>query len=342
MTPIDSPVTWEEFKKAGQGMFSRLDANKDGVLTPAEFAALMPRAVSAHLSGTGGPMAGAPTGEKGSNVYMGFRNKRGEREGYGVMKGKDGTIYTGQWVSSRREGHGTLFFDGGVFEGQWSRGNAHGDGMVHFKNGDTFKGCYVDNQKNGIGTYSWKDGAEERGGYVDGKKHEWHRWRKADDEWDILYDQGNVTAARRAQEGAAHGTARPEAIPTNLPQPETRVPRREIIQTRTPATPEDPDDNTPRIAKQERPATPRQEQGLTPRQTQLAAPRQVNTRSKSPAPAGGRPGYPSGPVYENADAPVGLPRTAPGAARARTPTRGLSPRGPASTASKPTAAASPR
>lgn len=46
---------------------------------------------------------------------------------------ENGPTYTGQWSGSKREGHGTLFFDKGVFEGQWIQGNAHGKGIVHFK-----------------------------------------------------------------------------------------------------------------------------------------------------------------------------------------------------------------
>ena len=46
---------------------------------------------------------------------------------------ENGPTYTGQWSGSKRDGHGTLFFEKGVFEGQWVQGNAHGKGMVHFK-----------------------------------------------------------------------------------------------------------------------------------------------------------------------------------------------------------------
>lgn len=67
---------------------------------------------------------------------MGFRNEQGQRDGFGVMQVENGPTYTGQWSGSKRDGHGTLFFEKGVFEGQWVQGNAHGKGMVHFKNGD--------------------------------------------------------------------------------------------------------------------------------------------------------------------------------------------------------------
>ena len=83
------------------------------------------------------------------NLYLGFRNGQGQRDGFGVMQLEDGPTYTGQWSGSKREGHGTLFFEGGVFEGQWLAGQAHGKGVVHFKNGDSFQGNYA--QLTGVG-----------------------------------------------------------------------------------------------------------------------------------------------------------------------------------------------
>jgi len=160
-------------------------------------------------------------GAKGgcSRVYMGFRNVRGEREGYGVLRGQDGVIYAGQWVGGRRDGHGTLFFGGGVFEGQWSQGGAHGKGLVHFKNGDLFQGHYRSNKKCGQGAYHWADGAEEAGEYVDGQKHGWHKWRFGREEWDVLYARGVVAAAQRAA-GVNGKEALKQGLPTEHGPPE--------------------------------------------------------------------------------------------------------------------------
>jgi len=60
---------------------------------------------------------------------------------------ENGPTYTGQWSGSKREGHGTLFFDKGVFEGQWIQGNAHGKGIVHFKMLAWRKRFLLDQQK---------------------------------------------------------------------------------------------------------------------------------------------------------------------------------------------------
>eukprot|EP00927_Polykrikos_kofoidii_P027093 TRINITY_DN23966_c0_g2_i1.p1 TRINITY_DN23966_c0_g2~~TRINITY_DN23966_c0_g2_i1.p1 ORF type:complete len:1351 (-),score=173.71 TRINITY_DN23966_c0_g2_i1:191-4243(-) len=136
-------------------------------------------------------------------VYMGFRNDQGQKDGYGVMRGKDGTIYSGQWASGRREGHGTLFFEGGVFEGSWRNGGAEGKGTVQFKNGDAFTGMYSNNEKCGLGVYRWTDGAEEQGEYLNGKKVGWHRWRQSGDEWELLYEDGSVQEAKHTKSAAS-------------------------------------------------------------------------------------------------------------------------------------------
>jgi len=145
--------------------------------------------------------------------YLGFRNETGQKEGFGVLRGKDGTTYTGQWVNGRRDGHGTLFFNGGVFEGDWDNGNATGRGSVYFKNGDNFVGSYEHNRKHGHGTYHWSDGAEEVGEYQHGTKTGWHHWKRGGEHWELLYEDGTVTAARRMD--LESGQAEPTDIPEN-------------------------------------------------------------------------------------------------------------------------------
>jgi len=140
-------------------------------------------------------------------VYMGFRNDSGEREGFGVMRSRDESIYAGQWGGGRRQGHGTLFFEGGVFEGQWSAGNANGKGVIYFKNGDVFSGDYVDNRKCGRGTYRWADGAEENGEYENGLKQGWHLWRRNKEQWHLQYRNGKVVQANRAGDAAQETSA---------------------------------------------------------------------------------------------------------------------------------------
>merc|ERR1711879_594399 len=86
----------------------------------------------------------------------------------------------------------------------WKDGNATGKGSVHFKNGDSFFGEYVENKKCGPGVYKWADGAEESGDYENGAKVGWHSWRQEADEWNLLYDSsGGVTSAKRTDAAEA-------------------------------------------------------------------------------------------------------------------------------------------
>lgn len=142
-------------------------------------------------------------GELSGRTYMGFHNKDGQRDGFGVMRAKDGAIYSGQWSKGTREGHGALFFAGGVFEGQWFQGTAHGNGSVKFKNGDSFEGFYENNVKSGPGVYRWSDGAEELGEYADGRKTGWHRWVHGDVGWELIYEAGRMKGAKRLGEDVA-------------------------------------------------------------------------------------------------------------------------------------------
>ncbi|CAE7312369.1 MORN3 [Symbiodinium natans] len=142
---------------------------------------------------------------QGGRVYMGFRDGKGQKSGYGVMQA-DGTTYTGQWCGSKREGYGTLFFKGGVFEGQWLQGNAHGRGAIHFQNGDTFEGTYAHNKKCGHGVYTWADGTNEAGEYLGGQKDGIHLWRSGSESWEVVYEKGTVVATRRVDTADAADT----------------------------------------------------------------------------------------------------------------------------------------
>ncbi|KAJ9470592.1 Phosphatidylinositol 4-phosphate 5-kinase 8 [Diplonema papillatum] len=64
--------------------------------------------------------------------YLG-EYQNGIRNGVGVMKSKDGSVYKGEWVDGKR----------------------HGQGILYFTNGDTYSGHWQDGAKTGFGTYSF-------------------------------------------------------------------------------------------------------------------------------------------------------------------------------------------
>ena len=147
----------------------------------------------------------------------------------------DGTTYTGQWCGSKREGYGTLFFNGGVFEGQWLQGSAHGKGAIHFQNGDTFEGTYANNKKCGHGVYTWADGTKESGEYAGGQKDGLHLWHSGNESWEVVYDMGTVVATRRLdakveapgmkQDEATDATESTPAAEASAAQAQLQVPR---------------------------------------------------------------------------------------------------------------------
>eukprot|EP00397_Hematodinium_sp_SG-2012_P015209 GEMP01015482.1.p1 GENE.GEMP01015482.1~~GEMP01015482.1.p1 ORF type:complete len:496 (+),score=124.17 GEMP01015482.1:202-1689(+) len=141
---------------------------------------------------------GKPTGRvKGliktdGGVYSGFWNKTGRREGFGVIQGREGAVFAGQWQDDRRHGRGTLYFPGGVFEGEWTNGLANGTGTIHFDNGDVFHGTYMNDKKEDTGMYVWANGSSEVGVYKNGVKHGVHEWKHDDNTWFVQYNVGKL------------------------------------------------------------------------------------------------------------------------------------------------------
>lgn len=204
--PNVAPAARQAFEVAHGGIAAKCSPPKAaGSRTPSakKAAGRAPKTTSSHAAHTAAMPPAAleaqttPPELPDGQVYTGFRNKEGLREGFGVMRLKDGSIYNGQWRQDRRDGRGTLFFEGGVLEGEWGNGGLQGEGKIHFKNGDRFEGSYTDNKKYGPGVYRWQDGAEESGEYLEGQKHGWHRLVRGPDSWDLLYEQGSVVIARK-------------------------------------------------------------------------------------------------------------------------------------------------
>jgi hypothetical protein len=65
----------------------------------------------------------------------------------------DGTIYTGTFNNSHREGYGTLFFHNGFYEGSWHDDKRHGVGRLIYhcdgNNSHSYTGHFLDDKKAG-------------------------------------------------------------------------------------------------------------------------------------------------------------------------------------------------
>lgn len=58
------------------------------------------------------------------------------REGYGVQRWNDGSVYEGDWKDDKACGKGKLVHaDGDIYEGDWRDDKANGYGTYHHANG---------------------------------------------------------------------------------------------------------------------------------------------------------------------------------------------------------------
>lgn len=94
------------------------------------------------------------------------------RDGHGTQKWVDGSYYEGDWRNDRANGYGKLVHaDGDIYEGNWVDDKACGYGTYTHKNSAKYVGEWKDDKQNGKGIETWPDGAKYEGDYYDGKKH---------------------------------------------------------------------------------------------------------------------------------------------------------------------------
>ena len=104
------------------------------------------------------------------NIYEGdFVN--GEREGQGILKLKNGEIYTGQYANDFPNGKGKyVYVNGDIYEGDFVNGKRAGRGTFTSENGDVYTGQFANNKYNGKGKFESIVGYIYEGDFVDGKK----------------------------------------------------------------------------------------------------------------------------------------------------------------------------
>ena len=70
---------------------------------------------------------------------------------------------TGEWLDGKHHGWGLLSDVNGVYEGEFVGGVRHGQGCMAWKNGDLYRGQWLDDQPHGIGqeTVTGLDGVAE-------------------------------------------------------------------------------------------------------------------------------------------------------------------------------------
>ena len=94
------------------------------------------------------------------------------RDGHGTQKWIDGSYYEGDWKNDRANGFGKLVHaDGDIYEGNWVDDKACGYGTYIHKNAAKYVGEWKEDKQNGKGVETWPDGAKYEGDYLEGKKH---------------------------------------------------------------------------------------------------------------------------------------------------------------------------
>lgn len=97
------------------------------------------------------------------DVYKGHWNGDGKRDGLGVLKFADDTVYRGEFSAGMTSGYGVLAFsDGSKYEGQFSDGKYSGYGVFTAKDGMKYEGEFSDGKANGSGKVTFPDGSQGR------------------------------------------------------------------------------------------------------------------------------------------------------------------------------------
>jgi hypothetical protein len=95
-----------------------------------------------------------------------------KKEGLGVYKWADGSVYDGQWFDNKIHGYGQyLWYDGRQYYGQWKLNDMHGFGIYIYADGIRYDGQYENDKKEGYGIYYWTDGRKYEGWWHKSKQH---------------------------------------------------------------------------------------------------------------------------------------------------------------------------
>ena len=78
------------------------------------------------------------------------------KNGIGLYRWPDGTIYQGQWKRNSMTGYGMILYnDEKAYIGEVLNGQMHGYGEFTWKNGNFYAGYYVNDKKSGFGLFLW-------------------------------------------------------------------------------------------------------------------------------------------------------------------------------------------
>ena len=95
--------------------------------------------------------------------YNGEFNNKKMMEGYGVLKLRDGSIYSGYFKNSEFHGFGCYAYSSGSFYlGDWKNGSQHGSAIFVSKDGFRYTGNFKNNKYDGKGELYLEDTGETK------------------------------------------------------------------------------------------------------------------------------------------------------------------------------------
>ena len=93
-----------------------------------------------------------------NGTYTGLVDEEDRPHGQGIFKGKDGSLYRGEFQSGLMEGTGDLITaDGKHYTGGFSGNLPEGEGECLWPDGSRYHGSFRKGEMHGIGVFTWSD-----------------------------------------------------------------------------------------------------------------------------------------------------------------------------------------
>ena len=109
---------------------------------------------------------------------------KGDLNGKGIFRNKDGNVYIGDFVNNERCGKGELTTNKYNYIGDFRNNKFNGKGKIEFiEDGSIYEGQFVDNEIEGKGKYKWKNGEVYEGQMKKGKMEGFGKY---------YYNNGNI------------------------------------------------------------------------------------------------------------------------------------------------------
>eukprot|EP00826_Nyctotherus_ovalis_P028695 TRINITY_DN2263_c0_g1_i5.p2 TRINITY_DN2263_c0_g1~~TRINITY_DN2263_c0_g1_i5.p2 ORF type:complete len:257 (+),score=29.40 TRINITY_DN2263_c0_g1_i5:410-1180(+) len=109
------------------------------------------------------------------------------RNGYGVQRWPDGSMYKGHWRNNKASGQGRFVFpNGDVYAGEWEDNKANGRGVCTKLEGMRYEGMWVNDLQNGYGKEIWNNGSKYEGASFAPKEQGKLRGREEGGQGDLL------------------------------------------------------------------------------------------------------------------------------------------------------------